>query len=78
MELTKVIEQDEDIFLEITVNYLPKEDAIDEIFSVVAFDEGFRIDVTPIFMKHFDHDLDKIILETNWKELYNAKMEPSL
>jgi len=75
MELSKFIES-KDSWMRITVNYNRKDDAISEIISVTIFKPGLyhHIDVTDIFMKHFDKDLDKLIMETNWRELYKMQI----
>jgi hypothetical protein len=54
--------------LEITVDYSHR--TVNEIISVVAYEFGKeRIDISDLFMKHFEGDLNKLIDQIDWPQL---------
>lgn len=61
--------------LEITVDYDKRMKAVTEVKSITAYEFGKeRIDLSEIFMKHFESDLDKLIMETDWALVYQETM----
>ena len=76
MKLTTYLGEYNKISISITVEYCPKTNYVEEVLSVVAREESKTmpvvsyIDMTDLFMKHFENDLDKLIMETDWRQLY--------
>lgn len=65
----------EDQYLSIYVAYSIKEEKVESIRSVFIQEVGREIDITGVAMKLFEADLNKIIDETDWRELYRSKKE---
>ncbi len=76
MKLSHYIGEFSGVSITITVEYDHKNNVVDEVISVIAREEEnnslfiSNIDLTKLFMKHFESDLDKFIMETDWRQLY--------
>ena len=76
MKLTTYLGEYSKKLISVTVEYCPKTDYVEEVVSVVAREETPKmclvsyIDLTELFMNHFENDLDKLIMGTDWKQLY--------
>ncbi len=77
MKLTTYLGEFSKKLIAVTVEYDHKGDSVDEIISVVAREESKTmpivsyIDLTDLFINHFESDLDKLIMETDWRQLYH-------
>lgn len=58
---------------EITIDYDPKEDNVESIESVVAYNnqKGVYTDLTAIFTEQFYGELDDIVNGIDWREVYS-------
>jgi hypothetical protein len=76
MKLTTYLGEFSSKLISVTVEYDHKNDVVDDIVSVVAREESKTmtivsyIDLTELFKKHFESDLEYLIETTEWKRLY--------
>jgi len=76
MKLTTYLGEFSKKLISVTVEYDNKNDVVDEIISVVAREESKNmpivsyIDITDLMMTYFENDLDKLIMDTDWRQLY--------
>jgi hypothetical protein len=61
--------------LEISVYYTPLTNTVTEIKSIWAISYGRKLPVAEILMHLFEPEINKIIDETDWREIYRAAME---
>lgn len=64
-----------ELFLTIYVAYSAKNNTVDSIRSIWIQEVGREIDVTDIIMKCFEADLNKIVDDTDWREIYRSQKE---
>jgi hypothetical protein len=61
--------------LEISVYYAPLTNTVTEIKSIWVLSYGKRLPASEILMHLFEPQINKIIDETDWREIYNAAMK---
>jgi hypothetical protein len=61
--------------LEISVYYAPLTNTVTEIKSIWVHSHGSKLPVTGIMMKLFECEINKIVDNVDWREIYRAAME---
>lgn len=65
--------------LEISVEYNPETDTVDDILSIKAreFSTGIVFDLTNLYTEHLSGHLDTIVSEIDWYDIYRAEKKPA-
>jgi hypothetical protein len=61
--------------LEISVYYTPSTNTVTEIKSIWVHSLGGKMPVTGILMHLFETEINKIVNQVDWREIYRAAME---
>lgn len=61
--------------LEISVYYTPLTNTVTEIKSIWLHSMGAKLPVTDIIMHMFEPEINRIVSQVDWREIYRAVME---
>jgi hypothetical protein len=64
--------------IEVQMNYDIKNNSVGEMYAVYAIGSGSMVDITDVIVKYFSVEIERMINDTNWSEVYREQLEASL